>query len=240
MTERTLVVVPTYNEAMNIEGLIASLLEVDGSIDVVVVDDGSPDGTADVVHALGLTAPARVHLIRQDRKGGRGAAVLAGLRRGLEDTRYVSFVEMDADLSHLPAELSRLLDEGRGADVVIGSRYLPGSAIVGWSFRRRVWSRMSNRLIDRVLRLPVSDYTNGYRCYSRRAVAALAAMQLQERGYISLSEWAVRLHQAGMGFANVPTTFVNRRVGQSKMSLGEAAGAVRGLIRLRRAASGRP
>jgi dolichol-phosphate mannosyltransferase len=230
---RALVVVPTYNEAPNIRGLIESLLSFP-AVDVLVADDSSPDGTAEIVEGLHLEHADRVRLVSQQRKGGRGAAVLAGFRAGIMDSAYDAFVEMDADLSHLPEELPRLLNAASAADIVIGSRYLEGGRILGWSLRRRIWSRMSNRLINAMLRLPVTDYTNGYRLYSRRAVETLLAATLHERGYISLSEWAALLHRHRLPFANVPTTFVNRRYGKSKMSLSEAAGALRGLIRLRR------
>lgn len=230
---RTLVVIPTYNEALNIEQLATSLARLRDDLDVLVVDDGSPDGTAALVEALAERHPARVSVLERSEKGGRGAAVLAGLRQGIDDVRYGRFVEMDADLSHLPDELPLLLKASQAADLVIGSRYGEGSQIVGWSWRRRAWSRLSNRLLGAVLRLPTRDYTNGFRIYSRRAAELLASADLHERGYISLSEWACVLHDAGMRFVDVPTTFVNRRQGASKMGTGEALAALRALLRLR-------
>lgn len=228
-----LVVIPTYNEAPNIQSLVEELLKVP-SVDILVADDRSPDGTADIVNALHGQHGDRVGLVSQDRKGGRGAAVLGGFRVGISRGMYELFVEMDADHSHLPYELPTLLSAAQGADVVIGSRYLPGGTIVGWSWQRRAWSKMSNQLINAFLHLPVTDYTNGFRVYSRQAVETLLATTLLERGYISLSEWAEVLHSEGHTFANVPTTFINRRYGKSKMSVSEAVGALRGLIRLRR------
>ncbi|MGI8828884.1 MAG: glycosyltransferase, partial [Candidatus Limnocylindria bacterium] len=222
---RTLVVIPTYNEALNIEGLVGQLLKLRDDVDILVADDASPDGTAALVDAMTAEHPGRVAVLNRSEKGGRGAAVLAGLRQGLADERYDRLVEMDADLSHLPEELPALLAASESADLVIGSRYGQGSKIIGWSRKRKVWSRMSNRLLRAVLRLPTRDYTNGYRVYSRRAVAVLAEAEMRERGYISLSEWAWVLHHAGMRFADVPTTFVNRRQGISKMGTGEAVAA---------------
>jgi dolichol-phosphate mannosyltransferase len=230
---RTLVIIPTYNEALNIEDLSLELLAVDSSIDVLVVDDASPDGTGDIAERLAGEHLERILVQHRKSKGGRGAAVLAGLRQGAADARYGRFVEMDADLSHLPEELPRLLVASAHADVVIGSRYREGGAIRGWSRKRRVWSHLSNSLIDLVLRLPITDYTNGYRLYDRRAVEVLLRADLKERGYISLSEWAWVLHGAGLTFADVPITFVNRRLGTSKMSAREAIGALRALMRLR-------
>ena len=121
-----------------------------------------------------------------------------------------------------------------GADMVVGSRYLEGARIEGWSWRRRAWSRMSNRLIRAALGVPLSDFTNGYRMYSPRAVRLLASAPLRETGYISLSEWAYALHRAGLSVAEVPTVFINRRLGTSNMSAGEALDALRGLIRMKR------
>lgn len=230
---RSLVVIPTFNEALNIEQLVTELLALDERIDVLVADDASPDGTGALVEALGTRHPGRVGVLHRSEKGGRGAAVLAGLKQGLADERYTRLVEMDADLSHLPEELPALLAASEHADLVIGSRYGRGSRIVGWSRRRKIWSRASNLLLRFALRLPTRDYTNGFRVYSRSAASVLATADLRERGYISLSEWAWVLHHAGMRFADVPTTFVNRRHGISKMGTGEAVAALRALLRLR-------
>ena len=241
---RSLVVIPTYNEALNIEQLVTELLALDESIDVLVADDASPDGTGALVEGLATRYRGRVAVLHRTAKGGRGAAVLAGLKPGLADARATRRVAMDADLSHLPAELPALLAASESADLVIGSRYGRGSQIIGWSRRRKAWSRMSNLLLRSVLRLPTRDYTNGFRVYSRPAASVLASADLRERGYISLSEWAWVLHHAGMRFADVPTTFVNRRQGVSKMGTGEAVAALRALLRLRgtrrRHTEGRP
>lgn len=231
---RSLVVIPTYNEALNIEQLAARLLALDDEIDVLIADDGSPDGTGALADELAARHPGRVRVLHRTEKSGRGAAVLAGIRAGLLDERYERLVEMDADLSHLPDELPALLEASEAADLVIGSRYASGSRIVGWSWRRRLWSRAANVLLRAVLQLPTSDYTNGFRVYRRRAAATLASADLRERGYIALSEWACIVHAAGMTFADVPTTFVNRRQGASKMGGGEAISALRALRRLRR------
>jgi dolichol-phosphate mannosyltransferase len=231
---RPLIVIPTFNEALNIEQLIAKLLALEPAVNVLVADDASPDGTGVLVDRLAHEHPDRVFALHRDAKGGRGAAVLAGLAQGALDDRYDRFVEMDADLSHLPEELPALLAASESADVVVGSRYGHGSRILGWSRRRKLWSRMSNRIINTVLRLPIGDYTNGYRVYKRSAVEHLLAADLRERGYISLSEWACVLHRSGMTFVDVPTTFVNRRLGVSKMSAGEATEALRALLRMRR------
>ncbi len=228
---RLAIIIPTYNEALNLPHLVPRIRAVQPDAQILVVDDGSPDGTAAVAEGLG------VGVLSRSTKSGRGGAVLAGLIQASGDPDNEWFLEMDADLSHQPEELERLLAVSEGADMVVGSRYLPGARIEGWSWRRKVWSRMSNRMIRTVLGVPMSDFTNGYRLYSRRAVEHLAARRLRETGYISLSEWAYALHRARMTIREVPTTFINRRLGTSNMSASEAVDALRGLIRMRRHAS---
>jgi len=231
---RILVVVPTYNEALNLPHLIPRVLDAVPQVQIMVVDDGSPDGTASVAQLLGEQHGGRVRVIERATKSGRGGAVLAGLTAGL-DENYDAYVEMDADLSHQPEELPALLAAaGTGLDLVVGSRYLPGSRIDGWSWRRRVFSRMANMLIRPVIGVPLSDFTNGFRVYSPRSVQYLASTPLRETGYISLSEWAYALHGAGLRIGEVPTVFINRQLGTSNTSAGEAANALRGLLRLKR------
>ena len=228
------IVVPTYNEALNLPLLAPRVFAAAPDADLVIVDDGSPDGTGEVAEGLAREHPGRVHVIHRTTKSGRGGAVLAGLVQAAARPEYDLFCEMDADLSHQPEELERLIGAAGDADMVVGSRYLPGGAIEGWSWRRKVWSGASNRLIRLVLGVPMSDFTNGYRVYSRRAVRHLGGLKLRETGYISLSEWAYVLHRSGMTIREVPTTFINRRLGTSNMSASEAINALRGLIRMRR------
>jgi dolichol-phosphate mannosyltransferase len=231
---RLAVVVPTYNEALNLPLLVPRVLAAAPSAEIFIVDDGSPDGTAVAAEQVGREHPGKVHVINRTRKSGRGGAVLAGLKQARQAGEFDWFCEMDADLSHQPEELERLTAVADGADMVVGSRYLPGARIEGWSWRRRVWSRLSNRLVKLMLGVPMTDFTNGYRLYSPAAVDHLSRLRLRETGYISLSEWAYALHRAGMPIREVPTTFVNRRHGKSNMSASEAVGALRALIRMRR------
>jgi dolichol-phosphate mannosyltransferase len=230
---RVIVILPTFNEAQNIPILVPFLLAVGDQVDVLIVDDNSPDQTGRVADELANRLRTRVSVLHRASKSGRGGAVMAGLRKAVTDDRYAWFCEMDADLSHQPEELPPMLEATAGVDMVVGSRYIPGGGIEGWGVARRVWSRMSNRIIRTVLGVPMTDFTTGYRLYSRRAVEFLTKARLRETGYITLSEWAYALHKAGMPFREIPSVFVNRRFGKSNMSAGEAIGAIRALLRMR-------
>jgi dolichol-phosphate mannosyltransferase len=226
-------VLPTYNEALNLPFLIPRILAIREDVDILVVDDGSPDGTGQLAEELGRTLGPRVKVLHRATKSGRGGAVMAGFRQGLADDRYTWFGEMDADQSHQPEELPAFLEAINEADLVVGARDIPGGRIEGWGLLRRVWSRTSNTIIRLVLGVPLTDFTNGYRVYSHRAVEHLAGAELRETGFISLSEWAFVLHKAGMRMTQVPTVFINRRLGKSNMSASEAIGALRALLRMR-------
>jgi dolichol-phosphate mannosyltransferase len=230
---RVLMVLPTYNEALNLPLLIPRILAIAKDVDVLVVDDGSPDGTGQLAEELGRALGPRVKVLHRATKSGRGGAVMAGFRQALAEQKYEWFGEMDADQSHQPEELPAFLEAIRDSDLVVGARDIPGGRIEGWGLLRRVWSRTSNRIIRRVLGVPLTDFTNGYRVYSRRAVEQLASAELRETGFISLSEWAFVLHKAGMLMTQVPTLFINRRLGKSNMSASEAIGALRALLRMR-------
>jgi dolichol-phosphate mannosyltransferase len=227
-----LVVIPTYNERDNVSALCDELLARPERPDVLVVDDNSPDGTAAEAEAVAQRYPGRLHVLRRGGKGGRGGAVLDGFAWGLGGG-YEYFFEMDADYSHSPGEIPRCLEAARGADVVVGSRYLPASRIVNWPRARRFFSRFANRYARFFLRIPITDYTNGFRCYRRAALEALDADAINASGYVVLSEVAYQLYRRGFRFAEVPTEFVNRRRGESNLSPGEIISAFVGVLRLR-------
>ena len=157
--QRGVIVLPTYNEALNLPHLVPRILEHDG-IDVIVVDDGSPDGTREIAESLAEEFAPRVTVINRASKSGRGGAVMAGFHEALKGD-YAWFGEMDADQSHRPEELPALIEALGRADMVVGARYLPGGEIHGWPRRRKVWSRTSNAIIRRTLGVPMSDFTNG-------------------------------------------------------------------------------
>lgn len=230
---KTLVVLPSYNEIANIQTLIDAILGLDGDIDVCVVDDDSPDRTAELVTKLSEQDPAwqgRVHLIVRQGKGGRGGAVRDGIAWGIDAGGYDAFVEMDCDHSHDPNEMGtglRLLAAGN--DVAIGARY-PDGEIVGWPTYRRVFSRIANYLARGLLEWSVADYTNGYRFYTPHSAAALVDAPQENTGFIYLSESLARLMKTDATVASFPITFRDRTGGESSADLNEVIRALSGLF----------
>jgi dolichol-phosphate mannosyltransferase len=213
---RALVIIPTYNEAESIVEVLDRVLAVDQRVDVLVVDDGSPDDTAKLVLARGEGEP-RVHLMERSTKAGLGGAYRAGFAWGLE-RGYDALVEMDADLSHPPERLPALLDGLATADLVIGSRYVPGGRTVNWSRLREAISRGGNTYVRLALGVPVHDCTAGYRAYRREVLEELGVEQVQSNGYCFQVEMAHRTWQEGFRVVEVPITFTERASGESKMS----------------------
>jgi len=226
------VVVPTYNERDNIGRLVEALLSLRRDLTVIIVDDNSPDGSGVVADELAAQHP-EVRVIHRPGKGGRGAAVLAGFQAALL-TDADLFVEMDADFSHDPRELPRLLEAAARYDMVIGSRDLPESRIVNWPWRRTIFHFLANFYARLVLGIPVRDYTNGYRLYHRRVLEALDFEAIQATGYIVLSEVLMQVHRAGFRIGEVPTTFVNRRRGVSNVTSKEIRESFTSVLKLRR------
>lgn len=228
------VVIPTYNERENLPLLVDRLLALPLELALFIVDDNSPDGTGAVADALAAERP-QVRVLHRAGKGGRGSACIAGFREALTLPHVTHIVEMDADLSHDPDELPALVEKGQQVDVAIASRYLPGSRIVNWTWQRRIFSRLANFYARACLGIPIRDYTNGYRCYRREALASLDLEAIRTRGYIVLSEMAYRLYLKGCTFGEVPTCFVNRERGRSNTSLAEVWEAFRGIRAIRQA-----
>ena len=231
-SSNTLIVIPSFNERENIGNLIERIFELHSSINILIVDDGSPDGTADVVRQLQSKFPNQLHLIVREGKGGRGSAVLTGFQFGLEKGFDLIF-EMDADFSHKPEEITLFLEKIQECDMVIGSRYLPGSEIHHWGWKRTFFSHFANKYARFILRIPISDYTNGFRCYSRKAIESLNFDGIEAKGYVVLSEIAYQLFRKGMRISEVPTVFVNRRRGISNLSFYEIKEAFLSVIRIR-------
>ena len=213
-----LVVLPTYNEASNVIGLARAILEVD-SLDVLVVDDGSPDGTGDLVEQAGHHEP-RLRLLRRASKLGLGTAYLAGFRYALE-REYACVLTMDADWSHQPRYLRVLLAGMADHDMMIGSRYVEGGGVVDWPAHRRLLSRFANAYTRALLSLPVHDCTSGYRCYSRRVLEAVDPFAITASGYSFLEEMVWRVARGGFRIGEVPIRFENRTAGSSKIDKSE-------------------
>lgn len=213
---RLLVVMPTYNEAAVVRKVVERVRSAVSAADVLVVDDASPDGTGEIADGLAELDP-HVHVLHRARKDGLGRAYAAGFRWGLERD-FDALVEMDADGSHQPEELPRLLATLADADVVLGSRYVPGGRIVDWSWHREVLSRGGNRYTSIALGVPLRDATGGYRAYRASAVRQLDLDTVASAGYCFQVELAWRAVRSGLRVAEVPITFVERTEGTSKMS----------------------
>jgi len=214
---RTTVVIPTYNEAANIATVVRAVRVALPSATVLVVDDGSPDGTADIAAALGDELGG-VEVLRRRSKDGLGAAYRAGLRRAIDDGAEIC-VQMDADLSHDPASLPALVGNVElGADLAIGSRYVPGGRTVDWPRRRRMLSRWANRYVAGVLGLAINDATAGFRAYSAAALERMGFESVRADGYGFQIEMTHRLVRAGGRVVEFPITFPDRTEGVSKMS----------------------
>jgi len=225
---RALVVLPTYNEAENVLPLSADVLAQDARLDVLVVDDNSPDGTGELVEAAHRDEP-RLHLLRRPRKLGLGTAYLDGFRHALE-REYDCVLTMDCDYSHHPRYLPHMLEVAAHADMVIGSRYIAGGGVLNWPLRRRVLSRFANFYTRGLLRLPVRDCTAGYRCYSRAVLEAIDPFSIRASGYSFLEEMVWRVHHAGFPIREIPIVFEDRRRGSSKIDQVEIFRAARHVL----------
>ena len=211
-----LVVIPTYNERDNLESIIGRLRAAAPAVDVLVVDDASPDGTGKLADTMAAGDP-QVHVLHRPAKQGLGPAYLAGFGWGLE-RGYQAFVEMDADGSHAPEQLPLLLDGLRDADVVLGSRWVAGGAVVDWPRRRELLSRGGNAYARLLLRLPVRDATGGFRVYRREVLEAIDLGDVASAGYCFQVDLLWRAWRAGFRVVEVPITFVERVAGVSKMN----------------------
>ncbi len=213
---RSLVVIPTYNEADNIPELVPRILAFGKEFEVLVVDDNSPDGTAGLVKLLQETDP-RVHLITRPQKLGLGTAYVAGFKYALE--RDYDFVfEMDADFSHDPNELPKLLKKAKECDLVIGSRYISGVNVVNWPMRRLMLSMMANMYTRYITGMPVRDATGGFKCYRRKVLESIDLDSINSNGYAFQIEMNFLAWKKGFRVCEIPIVFVDRRVGVSKMS----------------------
>ena len=213
-----LVAIPTYNERENVADVVGRTRKADPSVHVLVVDDASPDGTGEIADAL-AAADDHVHVMHRAGKQGLGAAYIAAFEWALE-RGYDAVVEMDADGSHLPEELPRLLAALDGADVVLGSRWVPGGSVVNWPLHRRLLSRGGSLYARTVLGISVRDVTGGYRAYRSEVLRRVLAGDIESQGYCFQIDMARRSLDEGFAVVEVPIRFVERTLGESKMSKG--------------------
>lgn len=215
---RVLVVVPTYNEVQNVGALLQHVLGLPGGYHVLVIDDGSPDGTADRVREVEAQHPGRVFLVERAGKLGLGTAYIEGFRFALARD-YTHVCQMDADFSHNPADLPLLVEAvQRGADVAIGSRYVGGVRVLNWPLSRLVLSYGAGIYTRAITRLPIRDVTAGFKCFHRRVLETIDLGRVSSSGYSFQIEMTYRAWRAGFRIVEVPITFTERTEGQSKMS----------------------
>jgi len=213
---RSWVVVPTYNEAPNIARLIPLILQQGEHFAVLVVDDGSPDGTADIAASLGQRHQGRVAVLRRTKKEGYGRAVLAGWKEALRLGAGAVYT-MDCDFSHDPEALPRLELQLVHTDIAVGSRYVPGGRTVNWPRRRKLLSATANRLARLITGLPVRDCTGGFRGYRRHVIEQLARQRVQSANYTFLVETLFLAHRSGFSVGEMPIVFKERELGTSKV-----------------------
>lgn len=231
---RTIVVIPTYNEADNIEKITTAVLTAQPEIHILIVDDSSPDGTGDIADSLAADPrwPGRMHVMHRATKDGLGRAYVAGFTWALE-RQYDSVVEMDADLSHDPMFLGSILEAGESADVVLGSRYLNGISVINWPLQRILLSLFANNYVRTITRMPINDCTSGFRLYRRQVLESISLETVKSNGYSFQVEMTFRAHVVGYKIVEVPIIFMERRAGHSKMSKGVIWESMKMPVRLR-------
>lgn len=218
---KALVVIPTYNEAENIERIIEAVLKESDSLNVLVVDDNSPDGTAAIAASCAGRCPGRVHLLQRQGKQGLGTAYIAAFKWALERPEYTHIIEMDADFSHNPDDIPRLLEAcNAGADVAVGSRYATGVNVVNWPMGRVLMSYYASVYVRIVTGMKVHDSTAGFVCWTRHVLQAMNLDEIRFKGYAFQIEMKFTATRLGFKIVEVPIIFVNRVLGESKMSSG--------------------
>ncbi len=216
MNDKSLVIIPTYNELDNIQKLIPDILGRDQSLDILVVDDNSPDGTADYVKKLSNSLE-RVKLIKREKKMGLGTAYIEGFKFALANG-YNYVFEMDADFSHDPRELKKFLRKIKEYDLVLGSRYLTGVNVVNWPMRRLLLSYFANLYTRIITGMPVKDATGGFKCFKREVLEAINLDEVKSNGYSFQIEMTFKAWKKGFRIGEIPIIFIDRVKGTSKMS----------------------
>lgn len=232
-TNDAVVIIPMYNERENAAAIIDAVMRLPRQVDILVIDDNSPDGTAAIVREKMAEYPGRINLVERAGKLGLGTAYITGFKHCLE-RGYDYICEMDADFSHNPEDLPKLLSRaGAGADVVIGSRYVSGVNVVNWPMGRVLMSFYASKYVRAVTGMPVHDTTAGFVCYRRRVLEALPLDKIKFKGYAFQIEMKFTAYKYGFRVEEVPIIFINRVLGTSKMNSGIFGEAVFGVIRLK-------
>lgn len=233
MEDRKIVIIPTYNERENIENIIRKVFSLDGGYDILIIDDGSPDGTAAIVKRLQQEFPERLHMIERPGKLGLGTAYITGFKWSI-DKGYDYTFEMDADFSHNPEDLPRLYQACKdGADLAIGSRYCDGISVINWPIGRIIMSYYASVYARTILGMKVYDCTAGFKCYSNKVLRAIDLDKVEMKGYGFQIEMKYTTYKLGFKITEVPIIFVNRKAGTSKMSGGIFGEAFWGVMKLR-------
>jgi dolichol-phosphate mannosyltransferase len=215
---KAIVVVPTYNERENIENLVTAIRAQPGNIDVLVVDDNSPDGTGALADDLAARFRGNVFVLHRDRKEGLGPAYLAGFQHVLGKMDHDLILQMDADLSHDPAYLSAFIQAAETYDLVLGSRYMNGISVVNWDFKRLLLSKTASHYVRIATGLPYTDLTGGFKCWRRSALTGIGLPRVPARGYIFQAEMTYRAYRKGLRIGEIPIIFYERNLGRSKIS----------------------
>ncbi len=230
--DKTLIIIPTFNEIDNIERMITTLFDLHKGVSLLIIEDGSPDGTAAVVKKYQEKFTDNLHMIERTGKLGLGTAYVTGFKWALE--RDYQFVfEMDCDFSHDPNQVPDLLEAAQSSDLVIGSRYIGGIRIINWPFRRLLLSYLASIYTRFVTGIPVFDTTGGFKCFTRKALSSLNLDNIISKGYIFQLELNYKVWAQGLTVKEVPITFYERRDGESKMAGGIIFEALFSVVRLR-------
>jgi len=230
----SIVLIPTYNERENAENIIRAVFALPKTFHILIIDDGSPDGTADIVKGLQTEFPEQLHLLERKGKLGLGTAYIAGFRWAIEK-KYDYIFEMDADFSHNPNDLLKLYDACAvdGADMSVGSRYLTGVNVVNWSMKRVMLSYFASKYVQFITRLKINDTTAGFVCYRRKVLETIELDKIRFKGYAFQIEMKFTTYKCGFTIKEVPIIFINRELGESKMSGGIFGEAVFGVIKMK-------
>lgn len=233
MEDRKIVIIPTYNERENIENIIRKVFSLEGGYDILIIDDGSPDGTAAIVKRLQQEFPERLHMIERPGKLGLGTAYITGFKWSI-DKGYDYTFEMDADFSHNPEDLPRLYQACKDvADLAIGSRYCDGISVINWPIGRIIMSYYASVYVRTILGMKVYDCTAGFKCYSNKVLRTIDLDKVEMKGYGFQIEMKYTTYKLGFKITEVPIIFVNRKAGTSKMSGGIFGEAFWGVLKLR-------